>query len=356
MFSGQNKKDYLMAGCRLAELGFEPGSCLTFSEGKWDLACKTTLRWEKETPYRLIYSYAHKAPECYLSIYQSGCNWSCLKCHSWRFTQYAKGTWMSPKDIAKLALDYAEINKENMYREPRERATSWHANELCHACGSCILIGRRSKYCPGKLKIEEITLLDDGTWGPARNIVSFTGGDLACNPEWYAQSAEEIKSLEKGLWVLFETNGYGLTSETLDLFKDSGIDAFWLDIKAYDEKVHRKLTGASNKRILELPAEIVERDFVLEVLSLYIPKWVESDQIGKIAEILAQVDAKIPFTILAFFPEYKMTHVPPPNFQQMLEAYYAARDAGLKNIRLGNIGIFAKKEEDYDILKELGLL
>ncbi|MEM4645871.1 MAG: hypothetical protein QW421_06970 [Archaeoglobaceae archaeon] len=58
--------------------------------------------------------------------------------------------------------------------------------------------------------------------GATRNIVSFTGGDLACNPEWYAQFAEEIKT-----------------------------------------------NSALNKRILELPAEIVERDFVLEVLSLY---------------------------------------------------------------------------------------
>ncbi|MEM4712884.1 MAG: radical SAM protein [Archaeoglobaceae archaeon] len=345
-----------MTKCRLADQGFEPGSCLTFHDGKWDPACKVTLRWENRVPYRLIYSYAHKAPECYLSIYQSGCNWSCLKCHSWRFTRYAKGTWMSPSDIAKLAFDYAELNKENMYKEPRENATSWHAYELCHACGSCILIGRRSKYCPGKLKLDKITLLDDGTWGPARNIVSFTGGDLACNPEWYAQSAQEIKSLGKDLWVLFETNGYGLTPETLDLFKDSGIDTFWLDIKAYDEKVHRKLTGVSNKRILELPAEIVERDFVLEVLSLYIPGWVESDQIGKIAELLAQVDPNLPFTILAFFPEHKLIDVPSPSFKQMLSAYYAAKDAGLRKIKLGNIGIFAKREEDYEILRGLGLL
>ena len=41
--------------------------------------------------------------------------------------------------------------------------------------------------------------------------------------------------------------------------------------KAHDDKVHRKLTGVSNKRILELPAEIVDMGFVLEVLTLYTP-------------------------------------------------------------------------------------
>jgi len=339
--------------CRLIEQGFEPGSCLTFYNGKKGLACRITLKWKNNTPYRLIHSYAHKAPECYLSIYQSGCNWNCLKCHSWRFTKYASGEWMSPKDIAKIALNYAEINKDNMYIEPREHATSWHASELCRTCGSCILIGKRSKYCPKKLEIEKITLLDDLTWGPARNIISFTGGDLACQPEWYIESTKEIKSLNKDLWVLFETNGYGLTPKNLDLFKEAGIDAFWLDIKAYDDGIHRKLTGVSNKWILKLPEEIKDRGFVLEVASLYIPGWVENDQIKKIAELLAQVDSKIPFTILAFFPEYKLTNIRPPNFKQMIEAYQVAKDAGLKNIKLGNIGIFAKMEEDYEILKEL---
>ncbi|MEM2733982.1 MAG: hypothetical protein QXJ19_04385 [Candidatus Bathyarchaeia archaeon] len=74
-------------------------------------------------------------------------------------------------------------NKKNMYKEPRSNVTSWHAYELCRGCGSCILFGKRSKYCPGKLRLNQLTLPDDLTWSPARNIISFTGGDLACNPE-----------------------------------------------------------------------------------------------------------------------------------------------------------------------------
>ncbi|RLI87278.1 MAG: hypothetical protein DRO98_04330 [Archaeoglobales archaeon] len=65
-------------------------------------------------------------------------------------------------------------------------------------------------------------------FGPARNIVAFTGGDLACHPEFYAKSTEKIKELDIDLCVLFETNGYGLTPKNLDLFKKAGIDSFWL--------------------------------------------------------------------------------------------------------------------------------
>ena len=350
------EKSKLIVKCRLIEQGFDPGSCLTFYEGGWRRACKVTFKWKDGNPYRLIRSYAHKAPEQYLSIYQSGCNWSCKKCHSWRFSKYASGHWMSPEDIAKVAGDYVERNKENLYKEPRDHATSWHAHELCHSCGSCISLGERSEYCPGKLRLDQLTLLDDLTWGPARNIVSFTGGDLACQPEFYVETTREIKSLKMDLWVLFETNGYGLTPRNLDLFRDAEIDSFWLDIKAYDDKVHRSLTGASNKWILKLPAEIVEKDFVLEVSSVYIPNWVEADQIGKIAELLAQVDSKIPYAIVAFFPEHKLKNVPSPNFQQMVEAFEAAKDAGLENVKLGNLGRFVKNMEEYEMLSNMSAI
>lgn len=261
---------------------------------------------------------------------------------------------MSPMDTARISEEYYMRNKENIYREPRSHATSWHAHDLCRGCGSCVLTGERSKYCPGKLDINQLTLLDDLTWGPARNIISFTGGDLACQPEFYAESTREIKSLGLGLWVLFETNGYGLTPSNLDLFRDAGIDSFWLDIKAYDDKVHRELTGVSNERILELPSEIVDRGFVLEVSTVYIPGWVEVDQIREIAKLLAQVDPDIPYAIIAFIPEYQLKSVRPPTLQEMVSAFEAARDSGLRNVRLGNAGIFVGTTEEYEDLMGMG--
>jgi len=70
--------------------------------------------------------------------------------------------------------------------------------------------------------------------GPARNIIAFTGGDLACQPEFHYLTSEEIKGQREGLCVLFEANGYGFTPTNLYRLKAYGSDAFWLDIKAYD--------------------------------------------------------------------------------------------------------------------------
>ncbi|MCS7280574.1 MAG: radical SAM protein [Desulfobacterota bacterium] len=330
----------------MKEEGFEQGKCQTFYNGslkKSDVACRVTLKWENHTPYRLITASLLSRPEDYLSIYQSGCNLSCLKCHSWEFTKFKKGRWTSPDDVAEWAKRYAEIVT---VREPRDRATSFHAHDLCHHCGTCVRSNKRSAICPNRLEPNQILLSFQG-YGPARNIVSFTGGDLACNPEWYLLAAERIKEMDLGLWVLFETNGYGLTRGNLDKMRRSGIDSFWLDIKAYDPEVHKKLTGVDNRWILRLPEEILARGFVLEVLTLFIPGWVEIDEIKMISKHLSKIDPRIPFTILAFFGEYKLKNNPSPTFEQMILAYKVAKDAGLVNVRLGNLGQFVRNQKEY---------
>lgn len=333
--------------CNLIQQGYPQGSCLTEAEGKRERACRVTLRQSEEGFLRLFTSCHLSRPENYLSLYQSGCNLSCRKCHSWYFSQIASGEWYSPKDILEKCKDY---EREVTVREPREKATSWHAQMSCRCCGSCIIEKKRSPFCPGRLNPEDVVLSLQG-WGPARNIVGFTGGDLTCQPDFYATCARLIKE-ETNLWVLIETNGYGLTPKNLVLLKESGVDSFWLDIKAYDAGVHKWLTGCGNERILQLPEQMVKKGFVLEVLSLYIPQLVETSQLVEIAKILSRVDENIPFTILAFFPEFRMKDSRSPNLSEMIDAYLAVKSIGLRNVRLGNTGIFAKSGEEYQILEE----
>ena len=113
-----------MVRCRLKDEGLAPGSCATETPEGLKVACEATLRWREGRPERLIETIHLSRPEHYLSIYQSGCNMSCRKCHSWRFTQRATGRWLGPEEIAEAALRYA---REVTVFEPRERATAFHA-------------------------------------------------------------------------------------------------------------------------------------------------------------------------------------------------------------------------------------
>jgi pyruvate-formate lyase-activating enzyme len=331
--------------CRLKDQGLTPGSCAVRVGDHHSLACQATLNKDAKGLSRLVSTIHLSRPENYLSIYQSGCNLACRKCHSWSFAKVKKGRWYRPQDILRAAKAY---ERRVTLVEPRERATAWHAQESCRCCGACVIHGRPSDACPGKLTPEQICFSPQG-FGPARNIVAFTGGDLTCCPDFYAQCAKRIKA-DTQLWTLIETNGYGLTADNLDILQSHGVDAFWLDIKAWDDKTHRWLTGGTNAHILGLPAEILERGFVLEVLSLYIPQVVEVDQLGQIARHLAAVDTAIPFTILAFFPAHRMLRYRAPDTSEMIAAYHGAKAAGLRNVRLGNLGVFVRTAEDLDLL------
>ncbi|MGQ9696129.1 MAG: radical SAM protein [Thermodesulfobacteriota bacterium] len=336
-----------MVECPLHVQGFSSGNCGVISGGKKGLACQLTLRQRGGQIERLISAIHLSRPENYLSIYQSGCNFSCRKCHSWYFSKQAEGEWYTPEKILQACIKYNE--QVNLF-EPREKATAYHAHDTCRCCGSCVLYHRRSSLCPRVLEPSQITLSPQG-FGPVRNIVGFTGGDLTCQVDFYLRCAELIKEHTK-LWVLIETNGLGLTPRHLNLLQKAGVDAFWLDIKAYREEVHRWLTGCSNQWILELPEEMKKRDFIVEVLSLYIPGVVEIDQLVEIAKLLKRTEESIPFTILAFFPEYQMKEYRSPTLTEMVSAFAEVKDTGLKNVRLGNTGIFAKNEEEIKVLLE----
>jgi pyruvate formate lyase activating enzyme len=333
--------------CNLIKQGYPQGSCFVEMGGEKALACEATLKQTDHGPHRLISAVHLSRPENYLSVYQSGCNFSCRKCHSWDFTKFAKGDWWSPADILKACKEY---EKGVTLREPRDRATAFHALDSCRCCGACVMHGKRSSLCPKVIQKKEILLSPQG-WGPARNIVAFTGGDLTCCPEFYTQCTRLIKA-ETGLWVLIETNGYGLTPQTLNDFKEAGVDSFRLDIKAYEGSDHKWLTGCFNRNILKLPEEIVKRGFVLEVLSLYIPNLVEIPQLKKIAQLIFSVNPEIPFTVLAFFPEYQMKRYKSPKVFEMVAAFNEVKAVGLRNVRLRNTGIFASTAEDFLLLKE----
>lgn len=320
--------------------GYEPCRCVVETPEGFKRPCEAGLRILDNEVYRLIYDIMLSRPEDYLSIYQSCCNHSCLKCHSWYFAQKAKGYWASPKDVLRYVLKYNDVVT---VREPRDRATMWHASDLCAHCGLCVTEGRRGIFCPNKLSSEQVVLSPQG-WGPARNIVSFTGGDLYCQPTFYINVFRAIKREISDMWIHIETNGYGLTPKNLELLYDAGLDSVWLDMKAFDESRYRLLCGTSNKWILDLPALLKDMGIAFEVVLLYIPTLVELDQMEKFAIHLSNVDKSTPVMLLAFFPEYRMKHLREPTADEMIEAYKILRNR-LYRVKIGNIAVFCRSVE-----------
>jgi pyruvate formate lyase activating enzyme len=115
------------------------------------------------------------------------------------------------------------------------------------------------------------------------------------------------------------------------------------DLKAFTSAIHRALTGADNLRTLEnftrAAARIHERPEPPPLIAstLLVPGYIDAQEVGKIAAFIAGLDRCIPYSLLAFAPHLHMTDLPLTSRSQAEECLSAAKDAGLRRVRLGNI-------------------
>lgn len=172
--------------------------------------------------------------------------------------------------------------------------------------------------------------------------VCFFGGDPASQMPHALAAARELARL--GITVCWETAGTShpkLLDQALRWSLETG-GCVKFDLKAYDDALHRGLTGASNQTTLENFARAARRfrerpDPPLVVAStLLTPGYVDAAEVARIARFIAELDRDIPYALLGFAPQFLMTDLPPTSLRHALEAEAAARAAGLRRVRIGN--------------------
>jgi pyruvate formate lyase activating enzyme len=179
--------------------------------------------------------------------------------------------------------------------------------------------------------------------------VCYFGGDPASQMPHALASARALA--ERGVTVCWETAGTQhprLMERAVDLsLQTGGIVKF--DLKAWDEGLHVALTGASNRRTLNnfrrAAARFVERlEPPLVVAStLLVPGYVTADEVGRIARFIAEVDPRIPYSLLGFAPQFYVPDLPPTSVRHAEAARQAARDAGLVRVRVGNRHLLSRE-------------
>jgi pyruvate formate lyase activating enzyme len=172
--------------------------------------------------------------------------------------------------------------------------------------------------------------------------VCYFGGDPASQMP-HALATSQVLA-ERGVRICWETNG-SMHPRLLDAAVRYALETggcIKFDLKAYDDNVHRALTGISNRRTLEnfrRAAKQFDRrpELPLVVAStLLVPGYVDARQVGEIARFIASIDARIPYALLAFAPNFYMADLSCTTPSHAREAEGAARAAGLANVRLGN--------------------
>jgi pyruvate formate lyase activating enzyme len=177
--------------------------------------------------------------------------------------------------------------------------------------------------------------------------VCYFGGDPASHTP-HALAASEILA-GRGLRVCWETNGSmhpRLLDRAVALSLESG-GCIKFDLKAYDDNLHRALTGVSNERTLENLARAARRiserrEPPLVIAStLLVPGYVDVQEVSRLAALLASLDPTIPYSLLGFHPHFFMSDLPRTSVRHATECEHAAREAGLVNVRIGNLHLLS---------------
>lgn len=178
------------------------------------------------------------------------------------------------------------------------------------------------------------------------SCICYFGGDPVPQLPFSLQAASLARDRKKGeiLRVCWETNGSmheNLLDDILAMALLSG-GCIKFDLKAWDENLHKILTGITNKRTLENFArageKIAQRPSppLLIASTLLVPGYIDVEEVRKIARFIASINPALPYSLLAFFPHFQMSDLPFTSKTLAENCRSVAQEEGLDNVRLGN--------------------
>ena len=217
-----------------------------------------------------------------LAVFYESCSFNCLFCQNWHFRE-RKGEFLSPEELAE------KVNNRT----------------FC----VCFFGGDPTPYIWHSIKTAKIILNKNKI-----RICWETNGSF--NPNYAPQIAKILKESQGNIKI---------------------------EIKALNPYLHFVLTGSSNENTLKNFKFFANYDFErkkpppLIASTLIIPGYISPEEIYEISKFIAQINPEIPYSLLAFYPNYLMTDLPTTSKSHMYECYKKAKQAGLKNIHIGNI-------------------
>jgi pyruvate formate lyase activating enzyme len=242
------------------------------------------------------YSYSKHGPEYgykNLAVFYGACTFNCLFCQNWhyRYAAYKLKPMMTAEQLA------AKVD----------------AKTSC----ICYFGGDPTPQLMHALKTSRLAL------ARIRNEMGDAAILRIC---WETNGSMARNMLEKMATISMDTGG-----------------CIKFDLKSWNENLHVALCGVTNKRTLDnfkylavLGKSRPEPPFVV-ASTLLVPGYVGYDEVRQIAEFIAELDPSIPYSLLAFHPQFYMRDLPITPRDWAYECFDAAKSVGLERVRIGNL-------------------
>jgi len=190
----------------------------------------------------------HDGPGIRVTVFLKGCPLRCWWCHSPE-TQASSAELLLFNDrcivcgSCRDACTHDAIGGEDAgFDTDRTRCASCgDCTELCPT-GARALAGRRMTVSELMLAVSKDRVFMEHSGGG----VTFSGGEPLMQPRFLAETLHECRLA--GLHTAVETSGYSPWSAAAVL---QNADLVLFDLKASDDDLHHRVTGVSNRRIVE---------------------------------------------------------------------------------------------------------
>lgn len=164
-------------------------------------------------------------------------------------------------------------------------------------------------------------------------VVTSTYNEPLITSEWAVEVFREAR--RHGLVTSYVSNGNG--TEKVLRYLRPWVDLYKVDLKGFDDARYRKLGGVLST-VLETVERLVAMRFWVEVVTLLVPEWNDSDdELRAIAGFLAGVSRDIPWHVTAFHEDYKMRDRGRTPERTLLRAAEIGKAEGLRFVYAGNL-------------------
>ncbi|MFC1814044.1 radical SAM protein [Thermodesulfobacteriota bacterium] len=227
----------------------------------------------------------HPAPPESYTVFMAGCNYKCLNCQNWTISQYPDNG-----------------SEQRGFEDP---------DDLAAECAT-----RLNSISANRMGADRIF---------------FSGGEPTIYLPYIERVIEAARKLNPDTRVNFDTNGY-MTEQSLMRILDF-TTSITFDLKAYNDEVHRALTGASSQPVLRNAEYIGKRakEILWEYRITVIPQ-INENEIKPLSEFIANIDTTLPVCFLSFRPNFALEHHKGADRSLMDSCVEIARESGLENI------------------------
>jgi pyruvate formate lyase activating enzyme len=166
-----------------------------------------------------------------------------------------------------------------------------------------------------------------------KNIgIAFTYNEPIIWFEYMKDVAEAAK--KEGLYTVMVSNGYVNSAPLKEIMEF--IDAFNIDLKAFNNTFYRKLTGAELEPVKDSLKQIVRSGKHLEITTLVIPGLNDDEEEMKLQSewMAGELGEDIPFHLSRYFPTYKRDN--PPTTEASLKKLFDIASGNLDYVYMGN--------------------